>query len=155
MTKKILVVDDELDFIELLRYRLPAPEYIILFATNGTDALNQVWHHSPDVILMDLMLPELDGLTLCEILRRQPATRQIPIIMVSALSNDVTRYSAEVAGAREFLAKPLDFDRLKALLAVLLVTPGTDSEAYEPPSRTDNQHSRNANAVAHLARECP
>ena len=121
MTKKILVVDDELDFIELLRYRLSAPEYIVLSATNGTDALNQVWHHSPDVILMDLMLPELDGLTLCEILRRQPATRQIPIIMVTALASDVTRYSAEVAGARGFLAKPLDFDRLKELLVDLPV----------------------------------
>ena len=121
MTKKILVVDDELDFIELLRYRLSAPEYIVLSATNGTDALNQVWHHSPDVILMDLMLPELDGLTLCEILRRQPATRQIPIIMVTALASDVTRYSAEVAGARGFLAKPLDFDRLEELLVDLPV----------------------------------
>jgi CheY-like chemotaxis protein len=124
MTKRILVVDDELDFIELLRFRLPAPQYLVLFATNGTDALNQVWHHSPDVILMDLMLPELDGLTLCEILRRQPATRQIPIIMISALANDVTRYSAEVAGARGFLAKPLDFDRLEALLADLPVQAG-------------------------------
>jgi two-component system alkaline phosphatase synthesis response regulator PhoP len=121
MTKKILVVDDELDFIELLRYRLPAPEFIVLFATNGTDALNQIWHHSPDVILVDLMLPDLDGLTLCEILRRQNSTRQIPVIMVSALSNDVTRYSAEVAGAREFLAKPLDFERLKVLLADLTI----------------------------------
>lgn len=120
MTTKILVVDDELDFIELLRHRLPAPEYIVLFATNGTDALNQIWHHMPDVILMDLMLPELDGLTLCEILRRQPATRQIPIIMVSALANAVTRCSAQIAGVREFLPKPLDFERLKVLVADLL-----------------------------------
>ena len=120
MPTKILVVDDELDFIELLRHRLPAPEYIVLFATNGTDALNQIWHHSPDVILMDLMLPELDGLTLCEILRRQPATRQIPIIMVSALANAVTRYSAQIAGVREFLPKPLDFERLKVLITEVL-----------------------------------
>ncbi len=133
MTKKILVVDDELDFIELLRHRLPAPEYIVLFATNGTDALNQVWHHSPDVILMDLMLPDLDGLTLCQILRRQSSTRQIPIIMVSALANDTTRYSAEIAGAREFLAKPLNFERLKERLTVLLGQPRIDAEADEPP----------------------
>ena len=123
MTKKVLVVDDELDFIELLRYRLPNPEYIVLSATNGTDALNQVWHHSPDVILMDLLLPDLDGLTLCEILRRQSATRQIPIILVSALANDAIRCSADLAGAREFFPKPLDFDRLKALLADLPVQP--------------------------------
>lgn len=119
MLNKILVVDDELEFIELLRYRLSATGHKILFATNGTDALNQIWHHSPDVILMDLMLPDLDGLTLCEILRRQAATRQIPIIMVSALASDATRYSAEIAGAREFLPKPLDFDRLNVLLEEL------------------------------------
>ncbi len=134
MTKKILVVDDELDFIELLRYSLPGPDYIVLSATNGTDALNQVWHHSPDVILMDLLLPDLDGLTLCEILRRQNSTRQIPIIMVSVLANDVTRYSAEIAGACEFFAKPLDIDRLKQRLAILSVQPQTDSEAAAPPS---------------------
>lgn len=132
MTTKILVVDDDLDFIQLLLYRLPYPEYKILSATNGTDALNQVWHHSPDIILMDIMLPDLDGLTLCEILRRQGSTRQIPIILVSALSSDVTRYSAQVAGAREFLPKPLDCDRLKVLLASLLVHPRGDSETDEP-----------------------
>ncbi|MCC6823627.1 MAG: response regulator [Verrucomicrobia subdivision 3 bacterium] len=132
MTIKILVVDDELDFIELLRHRLPAPEYIVLFATNGTDALNQVWHHAPDVILMDLMLPDLDGLTLCEILRRQRATRHIPIIMVTALANDASRYSAEIAGAREFLPKPLDFDRLKDLLTSLIGHPRIEVESDRP-----------------------
>ncbi len=119
MTKKVLVVDDELDFIELVRHRLPNPAYILLSATNGTDALNQVWHHAPDVILLDLALPDFDGLTLCEILRRQSSTRQIPIIMVSAMSSDATRFSADLAGAQEFLPKPLDFGRLEALLKEL------------------------------------
>ena len=133
MTKKILVVDDDLDFIELLRYRLPDPVYTVLSATNGTDGLNQVWHHLPDVILMDLSLPDLDGLTLCEILRRQSSTRQIPIVMVSALANDVTRYSAEVAGACGFFAKPLDFDRLKERLSALLAPHRIDAETDRPP----------------------
>ena len=132
MTKKILVVDDDLDFIELLRYRLPDPVYTVLSATNGTDGLNQVWHHLPDVILMDLSLPDLDGLTLCEILRRQSSTRQIPIVIVSALANDVTRYSAEIAGASGFFAKPLDFDRLKERLSALLAHPRIDPETDRP-----------------------
>ena len=136
MQRTVLVVDDELDFIELVRYRLPDSNYRIVSATNGTDALNQVWAHAPDVILLDLMLPDLDGLSLCEILRRQRATRQIPVFMVSALANDVTRYSAEVAGAREFFAKPLDFARLQTVLAAVLEHPQSDSDSAEPPSTT-------------------
>ena len=120
MSKCILVVDDELEFIELLRYRLQPCDYKIVTATNSTDALNQAWEHSPDVILTDLLLPDLDGLTLCEILQRQEATRKIPIIMITALGSDVTRYSAQIAGAVEFFTKPLDFERLKKTLHSLL-----------------------------------
>lgn len=65
---------------------------------------------------MDLLLPDLDGLTLCEIFRRQHATRGTPIIMISAVSGDVTRHSAKIAGARAFFSKPLDFEKLKTEL---------------------------------------
>jgi DNA-binding response OmpR family regulator len=123
MSKCILVVDDELEFIELLQYRLADCDYKIVTAANSTDALNQTWQHSPDVILTDLLLPDLDGLTLCEILQRQEATSKIPIIMISALGSDVTRYSAQIAGAFEFFSKPLDFDRLKKTLRSLLEAP--------------------------------
>jgi DNA-binding response OmpR family regulator len=139
MANKILVVDDELDFIELVKYHLTAPEYRVLSATNGTDALNTVWQHAPDAILMDLLLPDLDGLTLCEILQRNSSTRDIPVIMITAVSTDVTRFSAQVAGAREFFPKPVDYDRLKARLKTLLargsLDPKTDglSDAGSPP----------------------
>jgi CheY-like chemotaxis protein len=123
MSKCILVVDDELEFIELLQYRLADCDYKIVTATNSTDALNQAWEHSPDVILTDLLLPDLDGLTLCEILQREESTRKIPIIMITALGSDVTRYSAQVAGAVEFFSKPLDFERLKKTILSLTETP--------------------------------
>lgn len=123
MSKCILVVDDEPEFIELLQYRFADCDYKIVTATNSTDALNQTWEHSPDVILTDLLLPDLDGLTLCEILQRQEATRKIPIIMITALGSDVTRYSAQVAGAVEFFSKPLDFERLKKTLQSLTDAP--------------------------------
>ena len=123
MSKCILVVDDELEFIELLQYRLQPCDYKILTATNSMDALNQTWQHSPDAILMDLLLPDLDGLTLCEILQRQEATRKIPIVIISALGSDVTRYSAQIAGAVEFLTKPVDFARLKNIIHTFLAAP--------------------------------
>jgi two-component system, OmpR family, alkaline phosphatase synthesis response regulator PhoP len=120
MSKCILVVDDELEFIELLQYRLQPCDYKIVTATNSTDALNQTWEHTPDVILTDLLLPDLDGLTLCEILQRQEATRKIPIIMISALGSDVTRYSAQIAGVMEFFNKPVNFEKLKETIQSLL-----------------------------------
>lgn len=120
MSKCILVVDDELEFIELLQYRLADFDYKIVTAMNSTDALNQAWEHSPDLILTDLLLPDLDGLTLCEILQRHETTRNIPVIMITALGSDVTRYSAQVAGAMEFFSKPLDFERLKKTIRLIL-----------------------------------
>ena len=120
MSNCILVVDDDLDFIELVQYRLQTSDLKIVTANNSTDALNQAWQHSPNLILTDLLLPDLDGLTLCEILQRHETTRNIPIIMISALGSDVTRYSAQIAGAMEFFNKPVNFEKLKETIQSLL-----------------------------------
>ena len=129
MAKLILVVDDEADFSELLQFRLRDHQYEIISAATGTEALDKARRHLPDVILMDLLLPDLDGLTLCEILRRSLSTRDTPIIMISAIANDVTRHSAKLAGAAAFFSKPLDFDRLRAQLERQLAPPRTDRES--------------------------
>lgn len=131
MAKLVLVVDDEADFSELLQFRLRNCDYEILSAANGTEALEKARRHLPDVILMDLLLPDLDGLTLCEILRRQRTTRGTPIIMISAVTTDVTRHSAKIAGACGFFGKPLDFDRLRDQLNILL-SPAKNSEPEYP-----------------------
>lgn len=120
MERRILIVDDELDFSELVQYRLADSGYRFLAVTNSTDALNAAWDTPPDLILLDLLLPDLDGLSVCEIFTRHPATLNIPIIMISAVGTDVTRYSAQVAGAREFFPKPVDFEKLKAALDTIL-----------------------------------
>jgi CheY-like chemotaxis protein len=120
MSKCILVVDDEYEFIELFQYRFESAGYKIVTATNSTDGLNQAWQHNPDVIVTDLLLPDLDGLTFCEILQRDELTRKIPIIMVTAVGTDVTRYSAKVAGASYFFSKPLDFAEPKQAIAGLV-----------------------------------
>jgi DNA-binding response OmpR family regulator len=132
MAKLILVVDDEADFSELLQFRLRDREYEVLSAATGTEALDKARRHLPDAILLDLLLPDLDGLTLCEILRRHHSTRGTPVIMISAVSSDVTRHSARLAGASAFFSKPLDFDRLRTQLEILL-TPPTGREAQGFP----------------------
>ena len=120
MEKNILIVDDELDFSELVQYRLADCDYRFRTATNSTDALNAAWENPPDLILLDLLLPDGDGLSVCEIFARHPATLNIPIIMISAVGTDVTRYSAQVAGAKEFFAKPVDFEKLKNTMDAIL-----------------------------------
>ena len=120
MTKQILIVDDEVDFTRLLQYRLQAEQYEVESASLGMEALNKVRLGAPDLILLDVMLPDLDGLTLCGILRRFPGVQRVPVVIISALNSDVTRHSAAQAGARLFLSKPVDFDQLKSSIETLL-----------------------------------
>ena len=129
MGKQILIVDDEPDFSELIQYRLAEEQYDFTTVTNSTDALNRAWDRPPDLILLDLLLPDLDGLSVCEIFARHPATQHIPVIMITAVGSDVTRFSAEIAGARHFFAKPVDFEKLKNCIRALLglATPASPS----------------------------
>lgn len=120
MTKRILVVDDEADFSELLQFRLRGLDYEVLAAANGIEALNKARSELPDLIRLDLLLPDFDGLTLCEILRRLPSTRGMPIILITAVSTEATQHAAKIAGANAFFTKPLDFDGLRHQLEILL-----------------------------------
>jgi DNA-binding response OmpR family regulator len=119
MVPRILIVDDENDFIELLQYKLVGQGYDLIVANDGVHALSQARLLKPDLILLDILLPDLDGLSVCEILRRQPATKKIPVIFMSALSSEVTRRTASMQ-AVDFFTKPLDLERLQQRIADLL-----------------------------------
>jgi DNA-binding response OmpR family regulator len=119
MVPRILIVDDENDFIELLQYKLAGRGYELIVANDGVHALSQARTLKPNLILLDILLPDLDGLSVCEILRRQPATKKIPIIFMSALSGDVTKRSATMQ-AEDFFTKPLDLNRLEKRIDELL-----------------------------------
>jgi two-component system, OmpR family, alkaline phosphatase synthesis response regulator PhoP len=106
MRPKILVVDDELDMVELVAFNLRAEGYEVITATNGLEALNQARSALPDLILLDLMLPEIDGVAVCEILRRLPSTAQIPVIMVTAWTSEASRIVGLEAGAEDYVTKP-------------------------------------------------
>ena len=109
--QQILIVDDEADFIELVKFRLSDLPCEFLVANDGVEALSQARQFKPALILLDILLPDLDGLSVCEILKRQPATKKIPIIFMSALSSDVTKRTAAMQ-AEDFFTKPLDLERL-------------------------------------------
>lgn len=119
MTPKILLVDDENDFIELLRYKLAGHGYEFIVANDGVHALSQARLCKPDLILLDILLPDLDGLSVCEILKRQPATKNIPVIFMSALSSSVTRRTVAMQAA-DFFTKPLNLPLLQQRIADLL-----------------------------------
>jgi CheY-like chemotaxis protein len=111
MMQQILIVDDEADFIELVKFRLSDLPCEFLVANDGVQALSQARQFKPDLILLDILLPDMDGLSVCEILKRQPATKKIPVIFMSALSRDVTKRTAAMQ-AEDFFTKPLDLERL-------------------------------------------
>ncbi len=106
MRQKILVVDDEPDIVELVSFNLRAEGYDVVTATSGPEALDQARATLPDLIVLDLMLPELDGLAVCEILRRLPSTSLIPIIMLTAWKSEISRLIGLDAGAKDYITKP-------------------------------------------------
>ena len=131
MVPRILIVDDERDFIELVQFRLAALGCEFIVATDGVQALSQARRFKPNLILLDILLPDLDGLSVCEILRRQPSTKKIPIIFMSALSGDVTKRTVAMH-AEDFFTKPLDLARLEHRITDLLhskSSPVDDAEA--------------------------
>ncbi len=103
---KILIVDDEPDAIELIRFNLKASGYDVVAAEDGEEALLKARKFSPDLILLDIMLPEIDGLEVCKILRRDPATAKLPIIMLTAKASEIDRVLGLEFGADDYVTKP-------------------------------------------------
>ena len=120
MSARILVVDDEADQVEILSVKLTGEGYRVLTADNGLDALNQARRFLPDLILLDVMMPDINGLSVCEILRCQPSTGRIPVILLTALGGQFPRLSGLESGADEFLVKPVAdkelFERIESAL---------------------------------------
>lgn len=123
MKPKILVVDDEPDALEVLGFKLREAGYLPLFASDGARALTAVRADRPDLIVLDLMLPEIDGLEVCKILRRDAATAAIPILMLTAKAAEMDRVIGLELGADDYVTKPYSprelVLRIKKLLARL------------------------------------
>ncbi|MBA4138392.1 MAG: histidine kinase [Opitutus sp.] len=116
----LLVVEDEPEIAELARYHLARAGHRVTGAANGWEALTAIHDDPPDLILLDLMLPDLDGLGVCEILRRTPATATIPIVIVSAWTSGDSRILGLELGALDYLTKPFSprtlVDRVNRIL---------------------------------------
>ena len=106
MKSKVLLVDDEPDALEILGFKLKEAGFIPIFAKDGTKALAAARDERPDLIVLDLMLPEVDGLEVCKILRRDPTTAQIPILMLTARAAEMDRVLGLELGADDYVTKP-------------------------------------------------
>ncbi|MBO1075367.1 PleD family two-component system response regulator [Roseomonas marmotae] len=122
MTARILVVDDIAANLRLLEARLNAEYYEVMLASSGPEALARAADWMPDVILLDVMMPGMDGYEVCRRLKANPDTAHIPVVMITALVDPAERVRGLEAGADDFLSKPVDhealFARLRALLRV-------------------------------------
>ena len=104
---KILVVDDDLDIIEILKYNLSNSGYFVKSASNGIKAIKKAKKFLPDIILMDVMMPEMSGIEACSEIRKIDQLRNTIIIFLSARSEDYTQISAYDAGADDYISKPV------------------------------------------------
>lgn len=118
---KILVVDDDPGILRLLQYILSHEGYEVLTASNGIEGLRVAQQEMPDLIVLDVMLPGLDGFEVCHRLRSGPATAQMPVLMLSAKGQEVDRQTGLKAGADEFLVKPVDRPKLLDTVRDLLL----------------------------------
>jgi two-component system phosphate regulon response regulator PhoB len=106
MSRKILIVDDEPDAIELVAYNLKQAGFNVVTAKDGAEALEKVKSASPDLIVLDVMLPEMDGFALCRVFKGAPITAGIPIIMLTAKAAEIDRVLGLELGADDYLTKP-------------------------------------------------
>ncbi|HQY73458.1 MAG TPA: PleD family two-component system response regulator, partial [Aestuariivirga sp.] len=126
MTARILVVDDILANVRLLEAKLSAEYFEVVTAMNGVDALEAVQRAKPDIVLLDVMMPGIDGIEVCKRLKAEPATQHIPVIMVTALDQLEDRVRGLEAGADDFLTKPVNdvalFCRIKSLVRLKMLS---------------------------------
>ncbi|MBI2091576.1 MAG: response regulator [Deltaproteobacteria bacterium] len=120
MTKKILIVDDEKDLVETLSFRLEAAGYAIITAFDGKEGLEKARSEKPDIVLLDIMMPKMDGYQVCRMLKFDDEYKHMPIIMLTARGQEQDKKTGENVGADDYVTKPFDsgdlLTRIKKLL---------------------------------------
>ena len=112
MKPRVLIVDDEPDGLELVDFKLSGEGFEVVRAASGLEALSKARCDSPQVIVLDMMLPDLDGLLVCEILRAQPSTRDVPVVVLSALDRPRTSSRGAKIKVSHWLKKGTDLTSL-------------------------------------------
>lgn len=117
---KVLVVDDEMDVINIIRESLDPNMFEIIEAFNGKEALGMVFAESPDIIILDSMMPIMDGYGVCQELKKNAATKNLPIIILSAKTDVDDKLNAMEVGINDYITKPFDPRELEARIKMVL-----------------------------------
>src|SRR5580698_4510160 len=126
MTARVLVVDDILSNVKLLEAKLSAEYFEVITAFNGLECLSRIDAGAPDIVLLDVMMPGMDGFEVCRRIKSNPKTAHVPVVMVTALDQPSDRVTGLEAGADDFLTKPVDdaalFARVRSLVRLKMMT---------------------------------
>src|SRR5476649_1987569 len=126
MAARVLVVDDILSNVKLLEAKLSAEYFEVITAFNGLECLSKMETGAPDIVLLDVMMPGMDGFEVCRRIKSNPKTAHIPVVMVTALDQPSDRVAGLEAGADDFLTKPVDdaalFARVRSLVRLKMMT---------------------------------
>jgi len=126
MTARVLVVDDILSNVKLLEAKLSAEYFEVVSAFNGLECLTKIDEALPDIVLLDVMMPGMDGFEVCRRIKSNPKTAHVPVVMVTALDQPTDRVAGLEAGADDFLTKPVDdaalFARVRSLVRLKMMT---------------------------------
>lgn len=128
---KILIIEDERSLSEILSYNLANEGFEVLTASDGTDGLRRAQNSLPDLIVLDLMLPGIDGLQICRQLRSDPKTQSIRILMLTAKSEEVDEIVGFNMGADDYVAKPFKIKPLISRIKALLRRPSAEQSSTE------------------------
>jgi DNA-binding response OmpR family regulator len=127
LPKEILIVDDEPSIVIPIQFLMEQQGYSVLVAENGEDALDVIYKYKPDLILLDIMLPRIDGYEVCEIVRLNPEYRGIKIIFLTAKGREVEIAKGLALGADAYITKPFSNTELVAKVKALLDNDNEDS----------------------------
>lgn len=126
---RIVVVDDEPDILELVHYNLSKENYEVLCISSGEEGITTIQHTLPDLLILDLMLPGIDGLEVCKQLKQHPRTASVPIIILTAKGEEADVVTGLELGADDYLTKPFSPRVLMARVKAVLRRPHTDPPA--------------------------
>ena len=118
---KILVVDDEINITQILEFSIGAEGYEVITASNGEEAIDKARREKPDLIILDIMMPRIDGYEACRILKSNPLTKNIPVVLLTAKGRDIDKRLGYEVGATDYIIKPFSpnklIDRIHELLS--------------------------------------
>jgi two-component system alkaline phosphatase synthesis response regulator PhoP len=118
---KILVVDDEVNITQILEFSIGAEGYEVITAANGEEAIDKARREQPDLIILDVMMPKIDGYEACRILKANPLTKSIPVVLLTAKGRDIDKRLGYEVGATDYIIKPFSPNKLVDRIHQLLV----------------------------------